>query len=289
MKASFFWLGAALLLPATGAVAQSFVSAASSQSVGGASTTPPAAAGAPYYTQQVAGGGSITYFGTVCSQDCQHTQFAQLRHVFETKRPTVVFYDKPDCGVDSTETTTIGRYGEAGYVRYLAQQHTVPTQRLDDPVAEYAYLQTKLDPERLKLFCLLRESNSFRRHTGASKTLTKKAMASLIRQSAAFLPGNEGVIRNMAEFEVAYRTYCPAGSKWWQAPSAWFNPTLSADNKSNLNIEDFKGAVREFRAQAMYSKLMEQAQAGQRVLVVVNRDYLPLVRVGSPKISFVGK
>lgn len=284
MKASF-WLEAALLLP-TGAVAQlavaqSFVTTTAMASAGGqqlASAMPPAVASAQYYTQPVAGGGSITYFGATSSQDCKHAQFAQLRQAFETNHPAVVFFEKPDLGVDSTEVATIGRCGEAGYIRYLAQQHGVPTQRLDDPLAEYAYLQTKLDPERLKLFGLLRESYRFRMQTGATKAITKKAMAALITQSAYFLPGTEGVIHNMAEFEAAYQKYCPAGSKWWQAPGAWFNPTLTADNLSNLNIERFKDAVREFRERTLYSKLVESAQGGRRVFVVVNHDYLPLVR-----------
>ncbi|GAA4495138.1 hypothetical protein GCM10023172_06340 [Hymenobacter ginsengisoli] len=261
-------------------MAQSFVSAASSQPLSSASpsisATPPAAARASYYTEQVAGGGSITYFGAVCTQNCQDAQFARLRQAFETNRPTVVFFEKPDCGVDSTETATINNFGEAGYVRYLAQQHQVPTQRLDDPLAEYAYLQTRIEPEQLKLFCLLRESVRFRAQTGATKTITKKAMAALIDHSSYFLPGTEGVIRNMAEFETAYRKYCPLGSKWWQAPAAWFSPRLAADNMSNLYIEEFKGAVRDFREQTLYGKLVEQAKTGQRVFVFINRDYLPL-------------
>jgi hypothetical protein len=213
MKASFFGLGAALLLSASGATAQSFVSAASGQPLGSASVAPPAVAGTQYYTQRVAGGGRITYFAAVCSQDCQHAQYAQLRQAFEASRPTVVFFEKPDMGVDSTETATIGRFGESGYVRYLAQQHGVPTQRLDDPLAEYAYLQTKIAPERLKLFCLLRESQRFRARTGASKALTKRAMTALIQHGAGFLPGDGGVIHNMGEFEAAYQSIVlPAAS-----------------------------------------------------------------------------
>ncbi|MVN74995.1 hypothetical protein GO988_01505 [Hymenobacter sp. HMF4947] len=278
MKA-LLWVGAALLLPAV-AVAQPFVAAASAygQPLGGGSPTPPLPAEATYYTQQVAGGGSITYFGAVCSQNCQHEQFAKLRRAFETSRPNVVFYEKPEDGVDSTETATISRLGEAGYIRYLAEQHQVPVARLDDPVAEYTYLQTKIDPERLKLLCLLRETQRFRAHTNASRAVTKKAMQSFIKNSAYFLPGTEHVIRNTAELELAYRLYFPTGGKWWDAPAGWFNPAVPVASVSNPDIEDFRNAVREFREQTMYGKLMEKAQNGQRVFVVINRDYLPLVR-----------
>ena len=278
MKTALFILGAALLLPAA-ATAQAFATTTGSPQPASACALPPPSVASLPYTQPVAGGGSITYFGTVCSHDCQHEQFARLRQAFENARPTVVFFESAEGAVDSTETATISRQGEAGYVRFLAQEHQVPTQRLDDPVAEYTYLQTRLDPERLKLLCLLRETQKFRARTGASKALTKKAMQAFLANSAYFLPGTDGVIRNQAELAAAYRRYCPAGGKWWEAPAAWFNPAATAASVSNPNIEEFKAAIREFRAQTLYGKLVEKAQAGQRVFVVLSRNNLPLVHL----------
>ena len=271
MKTIFLLLGAALLVPAAVA-AQSFTVA--SQVVSSSAAAPVAP---PTPSQPAASAGSLTYFGTVRSHDCQHEQFARLRQAFATVRPTVVFFENPDMGFDSTEATTIGGWGEGAYVRFLAQQQQVPTQRLDDPEAEYAYLRTQLDPERLKLFCLLRETQRFRARTGASKVLAKKAMLAFIAHSDVFLPGTGGTIRNEAELEAAYQKYCPAGPKWWDAPAAWFNPAATGTSLSNPAIEGFKGAVQAFREQALYGRLAAQAQAGQRVLVVLSRDYLPLV------------
>ncbi|MDO7887658.1 hypothetical protein [Hymenobacter cheonanensis] len=267
-----FVLAAALLH--TAAAAQVVATAATRPQAGIARTL---AARALPYTQPVAGGGSITYFGTVCSHDCQHEQFARLRQAFEAARPTIVYFENPAQPLDSTETAVISRLGEGGYIRYLAQEHQVPAERLNDALAEYAYLQTRLDPERLKLFCLLREVQRFRARTGGSKALTKKAMQAFLAHSAFFLPGTDGVIRNQAELETAYRRYCPAGSKWWDAPAAWFNPATTEASLSNPSIEEFKAAIREFRAQTLYGKLVAQAQAGQRVFVVLSRDNLPLV------------
>ncbi|WP_223648559.1 hypothetical protein [Hymenobacter psoromatis] len=278
MKTALFILGAALLLPVA-AGAQVFATAVGSPQSGITRALPPPSPGVIPSTQLVAGGGSITYFGTVCSHDCQHEQFARLRQAFETARPTVVFFESAEGAVDSTETATISRQGEASYVRFLAQEHQVPTERLDDPVAEYAYLQTRLAPERLKLLCLLRETQKFRARTGASKALTKKAMRALLANSAFFLPGTDEVIHNQAELAAAYRRYCPAGGKWWEAPAAWFNPAAPAAGVSSPTIEEFKDAIREFRAQTLYGKLAAQAQAGQRVFVVLSRDNLPLVRL----------
>ncbi len=227
-----------------------------------------------YSTQQLAGGGSLTYFGMGCSHEAGDAQFAQLRQAFASSRPTVVYVETPDSGLDSTETATIARLGEAGYARFLAQQQHVPTERLDNPVAEYAYLQTQIAPERLKLYCLLRETQRYRVRTGASEVRTKRAMRQLLANSAHFLPGTEQVIRNEAELAAAYRQYCPAGTKWWQAPADWFEPQAAA-HLDNPFLRELNTTVATYRAQQVYARLLARAQAGERVLVVMGRAALP--------------
>lgn len=260
MKTTFVLLAA--LLAAPGAFAQS--PTAPSYAVAPAPAAPRHSAG-----------GSVTYFGTVYSHDAQHEQFARLRQAFEACQPTVVFFENYDNGTDSTEAAAIGRTGAAGYARFLARQHGMPAERLDNSLAEYAYLQTRIDPERLKLFCLLRQTQRFRASTGAAKGLTKKALRAYLAHSASFLPGTERCLHNLAEFEAAYRKYCPAGTNWWQAPGEWFSPNAAAARTTNAFFQDVNGAVGAFREQYMYRRLAGLAQAGQRVLVVADRDLLP--------------
>lgn len=227
-----------------------------------------------YYTRNVAGGGSITYFGATCSHNAADAQFAQLRQAFASSQPTVVFYEHPDCGVDSTEAGTITQFGEAGYARYLAQQHRVATERLDDPLAEYAYLQVTIAPERLKLYCLLRETQRHQARTHATAAQTKQMMRQLLANSAYFLPGTAQVVRNEAELTAAYRKYFATSTKWWQAPADWFAPQ-SAAGSANALLRDVHAAVLTYREQQVYGKLLARAQAGERVLVVMNRAELP--------------
>ncbi|MDJ0365563.1 hypothetical protein QMK33_10385 [Hymenobacter sp. H14-R3] len=234
-----------------------------------------AAALAPaYYTRSVAGGGSITYFGAVCSHDATDAQFAQLRQAFAACQPTVVFYEHPDCGVDSTEAATIAQFGDAGYARYLARQHRVATARLDDPLAEYAYLQAHIAPERLKLYYLLRETQRYQVRTNASAAQTRQAMRQLLANSAQFLPGTAQVIRNEAELAATYRQYFASSPKWWQAPADWFAPQAAASSPHAL-LRELSTAVLAYREQQVYSKVLARAQAGARVLVVMSRADLP--------------
>ena len=281
MKTAFCLLAAALL-SATGASAQSSTAAGqpSRALLGAVAPTPLAPANA--YTQRFAGGGSLTYVGVVASHDAGHAQFAQLRQAFADGQPTLVYYEKPDMGLDSTAAATIGRLGEMGYVRLLARQQQVPAARLDNPVAEYEYLKTRTDLTQLKLYYLLRASQRVQASTGASRRVLTKAMRALLANSAYFMPGCEAVVRNLKELKAAYRQHQPDGSPWYQAPGASLNFNANPASAGGAFITNINRMASEFREQTAYRQALAQAQAGQRVLVVVDRDHLPAAATARP-------
>ena len=269
MKITALLLVTALLLPAAGAFAQSFALAAPQADL-------QALAGC-YPASQASGpaAGTVTYFGAETSHNTQHAQFARLRQVFEASQPTVVLFEKPDLGVDSTEALTITRLGESGYARYLAQQHGAKAERLDNPVAEYEYLRARTSATQLKLYYLLRTCQQFRQGTDASKALTKKIMRQLLANSAAFLPGTEKALPDMAALTAAYRQHCPGAGQWWRPlgtqPAAF--------------VQRLEEDVRAFRAQRLARQVAPHLEAGERVLVVLDPSHLPAAAtyaVGAP-------
>jgi hypothetical protein len=259
MKTPAFLLAAALLLPAAGAFAQP------------ATFVAPLALGAT--ASQLSASGSVTYFGVVSTHDARHEQFARLRQALAASQATVVLFEKPDVGVDSTEVATIERLGEMGYVRLLAQQHGLATERLDDPVAEYEYLRTRTEATQLKLYYLLRANQQFCRSTGASKAIALKHMQALLKNSATYLPGVEQVIQNQAEFEVAYRHLCPAGGRWWQRTVTDAQP--QANRPAEAFVQAINDSLRAYRAQRLAQLVAQKVQAGERVLVVLDPSHLP--------------
>ncbi len=266
MKLAALFFASALLLPAASAFAQSqpfaFVApAADLQELTGC--YPAAQAATP-------AAGSVTYFGVVNTHDAAHEQFARLRQVLATSQATVILYEKPDLGVDSTEAATIAHLGESGYARFLAQQRGIRAERFDDRAAEYDYLRTRVEPAQLKLYYLLQASERFRQQTGASKALMAQAMQQLLRNSAHFAPGTEQVIRTMSEFEEAYRQFCPTSCAWWQRAGAAV-PTRPAE----AFVQAIDDSLRTFRAQRLAQQVAEKVQAGERVLVVLDRSHLP--------------
>ncbi|MFD1872168.1 hypothetical protein [Hymenobacter bucti] len=278
MNASSILLAAALFLPTLRATAQTLVAVPDEQELTGVYAAPTAPA------QPAAA--RLLYFGVVNSPDAQHEQYAQLRRVFETYQPTLVVVEKPDLGTAGTAAATIEQKGAAGYARLLAQQQQVPTERLDDPTAEYNYLRTKVDAEQLKLYYLLRASHGFKQRTGASKALTVKAMKQLIEQSAYFVPGTEHVIRNVAELSAAFHKYCPDGGQWWEAHSAYFCPQAAVGLYPAGSFAHTLGsAIEDYRAQYVYGKLAARAEAGERILVVMSCDQLPAAPAAAGEVA----
>jgi len=270
-----FLLTAAALACTTAAVAQTLPPSPCDQQLVSYGARKPGKAESWNFSRNAAGGGSLTYFGAEHSQSPQHEQFARIKQAFEASKPTVVFFEGPNRGVDSTEAATISRLGESGYVRYLAKLHNVPVESLDNPAAEYSYLKERIDLEKLKLFYLLREAQRLRLRTGASKEQIVKATEAMLAKSAQMLPGSDAVIKTVPELEAAYRKYWPDGSQWWEAPAAWFDPKAESASTGGQFTNEVNRASSEFRNLYMYRKLAEKAQAGQRVFAVVGRDHVP--------------
>ena len=178
-------------------------------------------------------------------------------------------------GFAETAAATIATKGVPGYTRLLAQQHQVPTERLDDPTAEYAYLRTQVDAEQLKLYYLLREARRFRQRTGADKFLTVKMMHKLIAQSATFLPGTENTIQSVPELAAAFRKHCPGAGQWWDAPATYFCPQAAALYPIGSFSRTINDAINAYRQRYVYAPLAARAAAGERILVVTSCDQLP--------------
>ncbi|MCR5889728.1 hypothetical protein LRS06_18525 [Hymenobacter sp. J193] len=227
------------------------------------------------YTRTLPAGCRVYYFGAEHYQDAAHAQFARIRRAFAETKPTVVLFEGSNRGTDSTETATISRLGESGYVRFLAKQQNITVESLENPVAEYNFLKTRFDLEQLKLFYLLREAQRLRTRTKASPEQITKAMEALLAKSAQILPGSDQVIRTVPELAAAYRKYWPDGGNWWEAPAAWFDPAASSASTGGKFTNDINRASSEFRNQYMYRLIADKARAGQRVFAVVGRNHVP--------------
>jgi hypothetical protein len=79
-------------------------------------------------------GGALLYYGAAHSRDPQHPQFAEIEARWKGFKPTVAFYEGPSRPIADSATDTIMRFGESGYVRWLARRDGARVERLEPEV-----------------------------------------------------------------------------------------------------------------------------------------------------------
>ena len=221
-------------------------------------------------------GGLLHYFGAYHSSDSAHAQFTAIESDWKSTKPTVAFYEGPNRGVGTTREETIQKYGESGFVRYLAAQDKIPTLSLEpSPIDEAAYVLQSFPLEQVKLFYFLRETSRLRERRKLTEPELRVEITKLLER-ASKIPGFGASISNLEELDAAYRRYWKTPANWWEAPSRWFDPLASSAETGGIFTNEINRAASHYRNIHMYKLLAQAAQKGERVFAVVGRNHVPM-------------
>lgn len=222
------------------------------------------------------GGGVLRYVGARHADDPADPQFAGIDAVWRDIRPTRAFFEGPDRGVAATAAETIERFGESGYVRYLAARDSVAVSTLEpSPLDEAAYLRERFPDDQVALFYLLREASRLRERKGMEGPAIEAAIVELLARA-----GEMGLLRgevtSVEALDRAYRRYWSEPAEWWKAPVAWFDPLKGSAETGGIFTNDVNRASSAYRDLHMARLLVRAAASGERVLAVVGRNHVPL-------------
>lgn len=174
-------------------------------------------------------GPALRYLGAAHSDDPSNPQFPAIAAAWEEVRPTRAFFEGPDRGIADTVEETIERFGESGYVRYLAARDSVPVATLEpSPFDEAAYLRERFPDEQVALFYLLREASRLRERKGMDGPAIEAAVGDLLAR-AREMGLLRGEVETIETLDRAYRRYWSEPAEWWKAPAAWFDPLKSSE------------------------------------------------------------
>ena len=224
-------------------------------------------------------GGSLHYIGASHSDDAAHPQFAAIQKAWETQKPTLAFFEGPDRGVAETESETIKKMGESGYVRFLAKIQGIKTQSLEPgPQDEVNYLLSlnRFTPEQIKLFFILREASRLRERKGMDEEQIKATIAQLLQKANSMIPAFASVLPDVESLQPAYEKYWSAPSNWWEAPTKWFTPGGKGEETGGKFTNDINRFSSEFRDLYMYRLLTNAVLKGEKVFAVVGRNHVPM-------------
>ena len=223
--------------------------------------------------------GNLTYLGAHHSKDVSHPQFAQILNAWEKQSPTIAFFEGSDRGIGSTDTETIQKFGESGYVRYLAKVQGIKTQSLEPgPQDEVKYLLSlnKFTPEQIKLFFILREASRLRERNGMGEEQIKTIIAQVMEKANQMVPAFANVLPNVASLQPAYNKHWSVPANWWEAPAAWFTPGGDGEKTGGKFTNDINRHSSEFRDLYMYRLLTNAVLRGEKVFAVVGRNHVPM-------------
>ncbi|WP_242920484.1 hypothetical protein [Pontibacter liquoris] len=224
-------------------------------------------------------GGNLQYIGVTHSDDATDCQFQHIKQAWETQKPTIAFFEGPDRGIAASETETIEKFGESGFVRYLAKASGIKTRTLEpgpQEEAEYLLSLGKFTLEQIKLFYILREASRLRDRKGMDKEQIKEAVSQLLPKVNQLIPALAGVLPDTAFLQPAFKKYWAAPSEWWQAPAAWFDPLKNSAETGGKFTNEINSRSSEFRNLHMYRLLTNAVLRGEKVLAVVGRNHVPM-------------
>lgn len=216
--------------------------------------------------------GSLYYYGAIHADDPSHSQFRIIREKWEEFKPTLVFYEGPDRGIAETDTLTIRKFGESGYVRYLAAMRHIPTKSLEPPIKDlYEYLVKKTTQPEVDLYMLSKEAMRLRTRKGLAKEALADAIRTMMAQVENML-GRKLSLRSLDELSSSFEQYLGREFSWWEAPESWYNPQDQAMRITNR----LAVLSTEYRDIYMVKKLSESILKGEKVFAVVGRNHVPL-------------
>ncbi|MFD3000533.1 hypothetical protein ACFS7Z_09195 [Pontibacter toksunensis] len=224
-------------------------------------------------------GGSLQYIGASHSDDAADAQFPALRQAWALQKPTIAFFEGPDRGIADSETETISKFGESGFVRYMAKADGVKTKSLEpSPQEEADYLLSRKEftPEQIKLFFILREASRLRERKNMTEEQIKATIAQLLQRANSLIPAFATVLPDIASLQPAYSKYWSAPANWWEAPAEWFTPGGDGEKTGGKFTHTINRHSSEFRNLHMYRLLTEAVLRGEKVYAVVGRNHVPM-------------
>lgn len=218
-------------------------------------------------------GGALHYFGASHSDDPAHPQFAEIEAAYERMKPTVIFYEGPNRPLGDSRDDTIRRFGESGFIRYLATANSADIRRLEpSPIEEMNEILKTFTAEQAGLFFVLREASRLRERKGMDEAQLTDAITGLLAQAKQLMP--EFPFATTDDLQRSYRQHWSEPPMWWQAPAPWFTP--SAEETAGGFTHAVNRASSEFRNRHRYVAIARAVLAGERVFAVVGRNHVPM-------------
>ncbi len=231
-----------------------------------------------YYRKELSGpyileldtekGASLLYYGSMHTTKLDDPQFVDIEKRWMAFQPTVAYSESCVWPLVKSREGAIRRYGEQGFLRWLASHHKIPIKSIDPTRAQEAvYLKRYFDSEQIKIFYVLRQAV-------VNQNLGKDAESvgyvnRILRHLGKVDYYYRGNPRHLAEFEGRVHQLFPNLKDWKSISCSYFRSPNSENFLSRIHRK-----LNEFRDHHMLRRLLRELGKGSRVFAVVGRSHV---------------
>lgn len=221
----------------------------------------------PYILELETKTGSLLYYGVFHTFDPRDPQISSIEEKWNEFKPTVAYSEGGVWPVKNSSERTIQRYGEQGFLHYLANRDGVPIKSIESPKhLELSYLRHKFFPGHIKLYYILRYA-TLRKRPGKNISNTRylERMLKFFSESdiSRYPPHSQ------AEFEGFVSQFFPDLNDWRSIPPHYFHYS-----KRGKFLVDIHNKLNDYRNRNMLRTLVNELKKGERIFAVVGRSHV---------------
>lgn len=210
----------------------------------------------------------LLYYGAFHTFNPDDFQIKEIEKLWVSFRPTLAYCEGSLCPLIKNRTEAIEKYGEQGFLRFLADKDDVKYRCLDPTLDNQTRFLMKegFRTYQIKVYFLLRQTIIERIIPG-----NKENSDSLLKILKWF---NEyrifrGPIQNFTDFDKYASSLFPELESWREVPSSYFY--LKQEGKFLFQIHQ---SLMEYRNQVMLDKLINSLNQGNRVFALVGKSHV---------------
>jgi hypothetical protein len=226
----------------------------------------------PQVLQIQAASGALFYYGAEHTNDPANPQIAEIQRFWQTFRPTFAFNEGGAPPVFDTVEETVGRYGEAALVRWLARRDGVPVETFEPSRGEIvAAVSDRFTSEQIKVADVLRQLSQDSRRSEQYAISDMDAEIDRVLTTLSQTPGLDREPKKASEFAGAATRLVPPGSDWRRPSADWFDPV---PDPPPTWFNAFARAESYVRDQAIVQRLARKVRDGERVFAAIGGTHV---------------
>ncbi len=221
----------------------------------------------PYILELSSYGGSLVYYGAFHKVDPSHPQFEDIEQKWEEFQPTFAFCEGSSWPVEETYIKAIEKYGEQGFVAFLAARDGIPVECIDPSLTDQIkYLKNYYPHHLIKVYYVLRQA--------AINRMLKKDTAASVYAKPYFrkinhIHGYHYAPSNLKDFERLVARLFPKLVDWQKIPYSYFQCPESGGFLTAIHRK-----LNGYRDRIMIKKVTKAMKKGKRVFAIVGRSHV---------------